>query len=158
MTPMMETEKDRMEETLLENTVRERGYVPRRLPKKFQSSEGQIPAEGDWMIFYPDGTAKMVVEFKRRYCLHNQHETYIVSLAKWMRIKNLAETIGFGPGFIVVKYTDKTVAYQVNSGVVPRVEWGGRTDRGLDSDQEPMVHIPIVYGDDLETWVEGYLP
>ena len=154
MTPMMETQRDRMEEIQFENIVKERGYIPRKLPNKFQTAENKVAAEGDWMIFHGySGKLHCIVEFKRRYVNHDAYPTLIVGLAKWMRLKDLASACGLYSAYIVIKYNDEMMVYEVPDCGRPDVRWGGRTDRGLNSDMEPVVHIDHYSSITIEEWV-----
>jgi len=93
--------------------------------------------------FFKETTEKAVsfVELKCRTCKHDAYETYMLSLSKLMKARELSENTGL-PVFLAVQWTDRMGFVRLNTcqctlGV------GGRKDRGDWQDIEPVVHIPI---------------
>lgn len=88
----------------------------------------------------------VVVECKMRSANFRQYDTYMISLGKFMRCRELADMMG---GFfdIVVGWGDNVVTVAQIRGMTKPfpyiIKSGGRTDRGDPADIEPMVHIGI---------------
>ena len=83
------------------------------------------------------------VEFKARNYLHYQFPTLMLSLHKWMTLRNYAAN-GFRAG-LCVQWKDFLGYLTVTKEVTDACTYshGGRKDRGIEGDVEPCVYIPI---------------
>jgi hypothetical protein len=79
-------------------------------------------------------------EIKCRNNPSGQYDTFMLSLNKWMKGKELARE-ALNMFIVVVAYTDKIVYLKVDDSIVPEIGIKGRTDRGDWQDQEPCVFI-----------------
>lgn len=101
----------------------------------------------DYWLPGTNGLPPVVVECKQRSAAYGEYDTYMISLGKFMRCKEMADFIG-GLFDIVVGWGDGAVAvaqirYRKCDPFPYTIKPGGRTDRGDPADIEPMVHIGI---------------
>lgn len=92
----------------------------------------------DWLMV-KDKQARGFAELKCRNNDRRKYPTFMISLAKWMRGKELAHELSTS-FIIIVKWTDgiyfhKAGTYPITYG------FGGRSDRGDSQDMEPVVYI-----------------
>jgi len=96
----------------------------------------------DWMACRDNQT----VAFAELKCRQNErlaYPTFMISLAKWMRGKELAKEAGV-PFIIIVDWTDGTFFLKVQNQPVT-YGFGGRKDRNDLQDMEPVVFIDTSY-------------
>jgi hypothetical protein len=97
------------------------------------------------MLHRVDFTITAWVEIKGRKMRVAQYPTIMMSLHKWERgvFRALITRLPFH--FIVGCLEDGQIIYHTfDRNLKLRVEWSGRTNRGMDNeDVEPVVHIPI---------------
>jgi hypothetical protein len=85
-----------------------------------------------------DGKLKALIEIKRRKTNANDYEGYMISAAKFDKLKALSKEQEV-PAFLVVKFNDM-IAYTKIEGE-PKREMKGRYDRNDRFDQEECVFI-----------------
>ena len=82
------------------------------------------------------------MEVKSRTCASDKFETYMLSMAKFMRMKQLVTLMGI-PTVLVVKFTDRIMKLWIYDKTPHYVEIGGRRDRADPDDLEPVVHLKM---------------
>lgn len=93
----------------------------------------------DWMIM--KDKPKAFAELKCRNNQIGRYPTFLLSLSKWMKGKDLAKEVGI-PFLIIVRWTDGVFYHEAGSSEVT-YGVGGRRDREDAADVEPVVLIPI---------------
>lgn len=93
----------------------------------------------DWILMKDAGPVA-VAEVKCRRNSSTQYDTLMLSLAKWMNGKRLAQELSV-PFLIIVQWTDGLFYAKPESIIT--YGFGGRTDRNDSQDVEPMVYINI---------------
>lgn len=92
----------------------------------------------------PSGAVIGFCEFKRRSNRREYYPTVLLSLHKYMSLRDYGE---FGQSFLIVRWSDVDGIHHVNaheSSVSDyKIAWGGRQDRNDWQDIEPTIHIPI---------------
>ena len=85
------------------------------------------------------------VEIKHREKLEfGRFTTYMISLNKWLKAKELSKEVNV-PFILVVKFMDGIYYGKYTSDMILDNKYGfnGRYDRGDTQDVEPMVYIPL---------------
>ena len=97
----------------------------------------------DWLAFDGDD-ARAWVEYKNRKHRHDTFPNYLVSLRKWMSLRDLSEKTML-PSLLTVEFTDTMLCYRhyPNDISIIHIAWAGRTDRGDEQDMEPCAMIPM---------------
>lgn len=135
MRPMYESVGDRTNEA----------RVAAFLADRFCAQYHKLPLayRADYLFFRGD-VVVAVVEIKCRTHAYGTFPTYILSLDKFMRVRELAKYT-HAKASLFVQYTDKLVGVELDSSLSSDwdIRWGGRTDRSDTQDQEPVVHIPL---------------
>lgn len=93
----------------------------------------------DWMVLR-NGNPVAFAELKCRFVTRNTYPTFMLSLEKWMRGKELSKEVGV-PFVVVVRWEDGLFFHTAESCDVT-YGFGGRTDRNDSEDVEPVVYIP----------------
>lgn len=89
-----------------------------------------------------DGQVWAICEIKRRYVKHDTYPTIWVSLRKWQSLLLVQQ--GFGvPGLFIVHYDDGIYWHETQSMVRHKIVIGGREDRGVANDREPVIDVPV---------------
>lgn len=96
----------------------------------------------DWMVCRNNQTVAFA-ELKCRQNTRFAYPTFMISLAKWMRGKELAREAKV-PFIIIVNWTDGTFFLKVQDQPVT-YGFGGRKDRNDSQDMEPVVFINTSY-------------
>ena len=81
-------------------------------------------------------------EIKCRNRDRTTYTTFMMDFKKWMTGIDLYRTTNL-PFVIVAKFTDGIWFYSYDELTKAYLRWGGRKDRGLQFDMEPVVHIPF---------------
>ena len=107
------------------------GAVFHKLPVKYGA---------DW-IAVRGGKAVAVLEYKNRPHGHLKYDTYLISLHKWMTVRQVAAEANVR-AFLVVEFTDGLYWAEMMDGI-GETGVGGRTDRGDPDDVEPCQFVPL---------------
>lgn len=95
----------------------------------------------DWLCSNRDETKFWFSEFKRRSC---EHHTYrdgtLLSMHKYIRLQEYARITGEASIFVVL-FTDGLYFHPVLYDAIPNISFGGRSDRNIQGDVEPIVLI-----------------
>jgi hypothetical protein len=104
----------------------------------------------DWYVVQQN-RVKAVAEIKCRKHKSDTYPTVYLSVRKWHGLMLSEHGMGVG-GFFVAGFTDGIWSIRVDKVDARRFKLAGRYDRGLPSDIEPMIEVPI----DEMTCVETY--
>lgn len=128
--PLYESAQDRENEI---NALRKIATktTPVKLPLRYEIDFALM--NGDKIVAF--------AEVKCRTNLFSAYPTLMISMAKLISGITLSGQTGF-PFWLIVKWTDKIGALEIDSLRVFVMGVGGRTDRGDDQDREPVCHIP----------------
>lgn len=131
MTTQYESEQDRLNEDLIVRLLCERwNCEARKLPKRYGF---------DYALFRSSLVGLLEIK-----CRKKKYDTLIISLAKYIRMLQWADTLSL-PAILCVRWPGE-YQYTILERRFLRdhaIEWGGRKDRDDDQDQEPVVHIPV---------------
>lgn len=105
--------------------------TPVKLPLRYEIDFAMV--DGDKICAF--------AEVKCRTNPFGQYPTLMISAAKLISGITLSGMTGC-PFWLIVQWTDKVGALEVDSISKWRMSIGGRRDRGDDQDIEPVVHIP----------------
>ena len=128
--PEYERPEDRAEEAAVCKELEEKGLQFEKLPPK-DVIDFAVLKEGKVVGF---------MEVKARSNASDHYPTFMISMAKFLRIKQILDSTGI-PTALVVKYTDKVRRLWIAKDTLHFVEMGGRHDRGDGEDVEPVVHF-----------------
>ena len=92
----------------------------------------------DWWI--PEKNVYM--EHKQRTVGKGKYDTVILSLSKLLMMKDLKDLVG-ARCFFVVGFTDGLMYTLIKADYDYKVTVGGRKDRGIEGDVEPVMHFPM---------------
>lgn len=127
--PLYERDRDlREEEKAIEILCRRGKLAAHKLPRRY---------EIDYLMMQRGGLYGWA-EVKVRPGVE-RHDTFMLSCAKVMAGRRLAEVFG-GRFIVVVRRTDDMMVLDALSHRPGFVAMGGRTDRGDDQDIEPVAH------------------
>lgn len=128
--PFYETRKDLQNEidALRKISVK---TTPMKLPLAYKIDFALM--DGDKIVCW--------AEVKCRTNRYGQYPTLMISMAKLISGITLSGMTGF-PFWLIVKWTDKIGALEINGLSKFEMGSGGRRDRGDDQDIEPVCHIP----------------
>lgn len=88
------------------------------------------------------GEVWAVCEIKRRRVPADRYPTIWVALRKWTSLMMIGQ--GFGvPGLFIVHYDDGIKWIEAKDCVRYKVVIGGRDDRGVPNDHEPVIDVPV---------------
>jgi hypothetical protein len=133
--PLYESEADRANEAKVAAAIaRKYTMVERHLPMAYHSD----------YIFFKNWVPSLVAEIKCRKHAFGTYTTYMISLLKVMRTRELAAVCNT-KALLFVQYSDRLVFVDLNDDRKGywNIGWGGRTDRNDDQDQEPVLLIPM---------------
>ena len=136
--PEYERPEDRAEEAAVCKELEEKGLQFEKLPPK-DVIDFAVLKEGKVVGF---------MEVKARSNASDHYPTFMISMAKFLRIKQILDSTGI-PTALVVKYTDKVRRLWIAKDTPHLVEMGGRYDRGDGEDVEPVVHFKTELFKDL---------
>jgi hypothetical protein len=106
----------------------------KKLPRKYKQFDRALVRNDKDMVAF--------AELKCRKNSHDHYETYMISLDKWMYGIQLTQATGLR-SIIFIQFTDGVYAIDVENVDGIYTEWGGRTVKRRDwEDEEPMIHIP----------------
>lgn len=89
-----------------------------------------------------DGRTVFVAEFKNRTNTKDHYSTVYLSMRTWLAL-SLA-SVGLGvEAYYVVRFTDAVCWIDLANVDPRRHTFGGRTDRGVDNDLEPVIHVSV---------------
>jgi hypothetical protein len=134
--PLYETQLDLDKESIVQSV----------LEKQWRCKLKKLPIayHVDW-IALRNNQPLAFVEIKHREKLEfNKYPTYMISLNKWMKAKELAKEVNV-PFILVVKFMDGIYYGKYTTDMIIENKYGfnGRYDRGDAQDVEPMVYIPL---------------
>ncbi len=86
------------------------------------------------------GTVVAIGEIKSRNVRSDHYPTFKVSASKYKRLRTYAIDNRIR-GYLIVDWLDRIGIWDSTDRAIPPIEMGGRVDRGLASDVEPMVCI-----------------
>ena len=92
----------------------------------------------DWWI--PEKNVYM--EHKQRTVSKGKYNTVILSLSKLLMMKDLKDLVN-ARCFFVVGFTDGLMYAEIRDDYDYKVTVGGRKDRGIEGDVEPVFHFPV---------------
>ena len=133
MRPIYESHEDRANESQVASRI--------ALIKNCEFKKLPMSYYIDW-VFLRAGKPVAIAEVKCRKNPSNQYPTLMLSLAKWMHGKQLANELSV-PFLVVVRWEDGIFLHLVGENSNVSHGFGGRTDRNDDSDVEPVVYIPV---------------
>lgn len=129
--PLYENDQDRYHEQQFANyLLREYGFVATKLDMKYGV---------DFFVVGKDGKPSSWIEFKNR---SRTFDTYMISVFKVWRGRSLAQITGMKFNIVVevdLKYYAVNITEDILHGST--IDIGGRTDRGVDGDVEPLYFI-----------------
>lgn len=135
--PIYETQADRVRQAVAIRTL-----------AKATKSEA-VPTESLARWDYEmrrNGVVAAIVEVKCRNCRMSHHQTYMIGLAKALRLRQAALELKVA-GVLLVAWQDGTGWLRVDVG--NHEDWqtgmGGRTDRNDPMDTEPVAHFPMAW-------------
>jgi len=142
--PQYETELDLKNERLLRDRF-ERSFNVRtnKLPQRYYVDCAVTSVDSSVIIG--------IAEFKCRRTLRDQYPTYMMSLEKYQRGREMARGLSV-PFYLIVHYGNGEVWwYDASQDDAVVTTWGGRTRLKRDADdEEPVVLIPNNYFKPLE--------
>jgi len=95
----------------------------------------------DWG-FWRDGTIYAIGELKCRKMPSAKHPTVFLSRNKYTHLMAGSKCLGI-PAFYIIQFTDGIRYINVAKVDPTKIEVTGRRDRGLPTDIEPIIHVPI---------------
>lgn len=130
MRPIYESPEDlRNEKDVVEKLTQIWGMVFHKLPMSYHV---------DWLMV-KDGKPRGFAELKCRNCGRRKYPTLMLSLAKWMRGKELAQELNTS-FIIIVRWSDGIFFHKAGTQPIS-YGFGGRNDRDDEQDMEPVVYI-----------------
>lgn len=133
--PLYESQADRDNEA----------KVAAAIARKYLMVEHHLPRfyHADYM-FFRNWQVALVAEVKCRKHAFGTYTTYMISLLKVMRTRELAAFCAV-KALLFIQYYDRLVFVDLNDDRNSQwdIVWGGRTDRNDDQDQEPVMLIPM---------------
>lgn len=130
MRPIYESPADlQNEKDVVEKLTQSWGIIFHKLPMSYHI---------DWLMV-KDGNPRGFAELKCRRNDRQKYPTFMISLAKWMRGKELAHELSI-PFIIIVRWNDGIFFHKAGTSPVT-FGFGGRSDRGDSQDVEPVVYI-----------------
>lgn len=119
------------EDEALSRLAAEWDFEFRKLPRRYVVD----------FIAFRNGQHVAWLEFKRRFVNHYQYPTLRISAYKLIEGFKLYKTTK-RPFVLAVQYNDELTFHRFDHIEYP-VSYAGRSDRGDDSDMEPMFDVPV---------------
>jgi len=140
--PMYETPEDLANEKQICDRLSEVfGCTFKKLPIRYHA---------DFLIVR-DGVCKGWLEIKNRNIPSDRYDSFLLDLAKVMRMHELADETGL-PAVLAVRWSDGRIGFHTLSGPLGIV-YTGRTDRNDSQDMGPCSLIPMdrfIFLDEIE--------
>ena len=134
--PIYETKEDLKKEIVIQSVLEDKWHCKlKKMP---------IAYHIDW-IALRNNEPLAFVEIKHREKLEfGRFPTYMISLNKWLKAKELSKEVNV-PFILVVKFMDGIYYGKYTNDMILDIKYGfnGRYDRGDTQDVEPMVYIPL---------------